>query len=90
MDYAEKELFDPHRTITTSVRVRGGEMPLASVRTTEPVPKHLILKIVSLVKKMELKAPVEFGQVVIQDVEGTGVDVVATRGVRRKVTPNTP
>jgi len=84
VDYAEKELFDPHRTITTSVRVRGGEMPLASVRTTEPVPKHLIRKIVALVKELKLEAPVEFGQVIIQDVEGTGVDVVTTRGVRRK------
>ena len=85
MDYAEKELFDPERTLTTSVRVRGGEMPLASVRSVGPLPKALIVPVVRRLKRMELEAPVGFGQVVLEDVEGTGVDVVATREVKRKV-----
>ena len=82
-DYAEKELFNPERTLTTSVRVRNGEMPLASVRSAGPLPKHLIRPVVSKLKKMELEAPVEFGQVILENVEGTGVDVVATREVKQ-------
>lgn len=84
MDHAEKELFNPERTLTTSVRVRNGEMPLASVRSVGPLPKALIRPTVKRIKRMELDAPVEFGQVVLEDVEGTGVDVVATREVKRK------
>ncbi len=83
-DYAEKELFNPERTLTTSVRVRDGEMPLASVRTVGPIPKRFIRKTVFRLKQIELEAPVEFGQVVIEDVEGTGVAVVVTREVRLK------
>jgi CxxC motif-containing protein len=85
-DYAAKELFSPERTLTTSVRVHGGELPLASVRTERPIPKRLIRTVVALVKGIELKAPVEFGQVIIEDVEGTGVNVVVTREVKRKST----
>ena len=82
-DYAEKELFNPERTLTTSVKVRNGEMPLASVRTVKPIQKALIRTVVARLKKMELEAPVEFGQVVIEGVEGTGADVVVTREVKR-------
>jgi len=84
-DYAEKELFHPERTLTTSVRVRNGEMPLASVRSNEPIPKELIRDVVMELKGIELEAPVEFGQVVMEDVRGTGVDVVVTREVKKKV-----
>ncbi len=83
-DYAEKELFNPERTLTTSVRVLNGKMPLASVRTERPIPKSLVRVIVARVKEIELEAPVEFGHVVIRDVEGTGVDVVVTREVKLK------
>lgn len=81
-EYAEKELFHPERTLTTNVRVRNGEMPLASVRSTEPIPKELIVDVVRELKRMGLEAPVEFGQIVMQDVRGTGVDVVVTREVK--------
>ena len=37
--YAEQEITDPRRNIATSVLVDGGELPLASVRLTAPIPK---------------------------------------------------
>ena len=37
--YVEQELTDPRRTIATSVPVKGGELPLASVRLTAPHPQ---------------------------------------------------
>ena len=83
-DHAEKEIFRPERTVTTSVPVRNGELPLASVRTEQPIPKHLILRVVNLLRGMELEAPVVFGQIVAEDVMGTGVRVRVTRGVKRK------
>jgi len=84
VEYAEKELFNPERTLTTSVHVMNGEMPLASVRTTKPIPKHLTRRVVGKLKKIHMEAPVKFGQVIIKDVEGSGVDVVTTREVRRR------
>lgn len=41
-EYAIQELTDPQRNIATSVLVTGGELPLASVRLTRPIPKNRI------------------------------------------------
>lgn len=83
-DHAEREIFRPERTVTTSVRVRNGELPLASVRTEQPIPKHLIPGVVAHLRGMELEAPVAFGQIIVEDVKGTGVRVRVTRGVKRQ------
>ena len=84
VEYVEKETFHPERTLTTSVLVLHGKMPLASVRTTGPIPKAIIKKVMAEIKKIKLEAPVKFGQVIVKDVEGTGVDVVVTREVKRR------
>jgi CxxC motif-containing protein len=80
-EYAVKEATNPERIITSSVKVIGGEMPLASVKTKEPILKAKIKKVMQEIKKARVKAPVEIGDVVIQNVGNTGVDVVATRKV---------
>ena len=66
--YARKECTHPARTVTGTVRVTGGLLPVVSVRTRALCRVHLT-------------APVHAGDVVIPNVLGTGVDVVATRSV---------
>lgn len=77
--YAVNEFRDPRRRVTTTVRVRGGVLPVVPVATAAPVPKKLVREVVRALAGLELDAPVEMGQVVMPDVLGTGVDVVATR-----------
>jgi CxxC motif-containing protein len=36
------------------------------------------------INKVTIKAPVKIGDVVIKDVLGTGVDIVATRNIHQK------
>ncbi|MCM1027201.1 MAG: DUF1667 domain-containing protein [Roseburia sp.] len=78
-DYVTKELTDPRRIVTSLVRVRGGELPVVSVKTAADIPKDKIGQCVRELKKLELQAPVSIGQVVLEDVCGTGIRVVATR-----------
>ena len=47
VDYSEKELFDPTRTLTSSVLVKNGELPLASVRTTGQIPKPMVWGVIN-------------------------------------------
>ena len=75
--YARKECTHPARTVTGTVRVSGG----ASVRTAGEVPKEKVLDVARALCRVHLTAPVQAGDVVIPDVLGTGVDVVATRSV---------
>ena len=76
--YAASEFSDPMRTLTSTVRVEGGEEPLVPVRTEAPVPKRLIVDIMKLVNGVTLTAPVKRGTVVLENVLDTGVNVVVT------------
>ena len=79
--YARKECVAPARTVTGTVRVSGGALPVVSVRTAGEVPKEKVLDVARALCRVQLTAPVQAGDVVIPDVLGTGVDVVATRSV---------
>ncbi len=79
--YVKQELTDPRRSIATSVLVKGGVLPLASVRLTNPIPKDRILHAVAEVKKYSLTAPVASGTVVIKNILGYDSDVIVTKEV---------
>ena len=79
--YARKECTHPARTVTGTVRVSGGALPVVSVRTAGEVPKERVLDVARALCRVQLTAPVAAGDVVIPNVLGTGVDVVATRSV---------
>ncbi len=80
--YARQECVDPRRMVTAVIPVQGGLSPL-SVKTRSPIAKRLIRPCMRALAEVELSAPVEAGQVVLSDVCGTGVDIVATKTVER-------
>lgn len=80
-DYVTKELTDPRRIVTSLVRVHGGELPVVSVKTAADIPKDKIEDCIRELKKIELQAPVHMGEVIAENVCGSGVNVVATRTV---------
>ena len=79
--YGKKEVTNPTRIVTSTVRVTGGSISVVSVKTREDIPKEKIFDCVKALKEIEVAAPVNIGDVVLQDVAGTGVDVVATKNV---------
>lgn len=78
-DYAKEELTDPHRMVTTTVRVAGGLHPLLPVYTAAPIPKARIFDLLAEIRKFEIQAPIRMGDVVLEDVVDTDVDVLASR-----------
>ncbi len=82
-DYVEAEIADPRRILPTSVRVRGGDRPLVPVWTPKPIPKGRLLDLARATRGIELEAPVTVGQVVIENWEDLGVDLVTSGAVRR-------
>lgn len=79
--YARKEVTNPTRIVTSTVMVEGGTADMVSVKTKEDIPKGKIFDCVKALKGVTVKAPVRIGDVIIANVAGTGVDVVATRNV---------
>ncbi len=79
--YVRMELTDPHRTVTSIVRVSGGKATVVSVKTATEIPKGKIMECVHELKKVEVKAPVEIGQVLVENIAGTGCNIIATTSV---------
>lgn len=83
-DYARKEVKNPTRIVTSTVRVIGGEAAMVSVKTKQDIPKGKIFECMEALRGVSVKAPVRIGDVVLSDAAGTGVDIVATKNVGRK------
>jgi len=81
--YAEEEFINPLRILPTTVKVIGGELPLVSAKTEKAIPKRLLLKAMIEIAEIEVKAPVKIGQVIKDDLIGTGVSLIATRNIKR-------
>ena len=81
--YALEEMTNPTRIITSSVQISGGHMQLLSVKTGGPVPKQKIPDVLTALYSVRAAAPVAVGDVVLRNAAGTGVDIVATRSIRR-------
>lgn len=79
--YARKEVTDPTRIVTSTVRVSGGSIDMVSVKTKEDIPRDKIFQCVRALKGIQIPAPVHIGDVILTNVAGTGVDIVATKNV---------
>jgi CxxC motif-containing protein len=81
VDYGIKEMTNPTRVLTTTIRIADGSLNRLPVRTTGAIPKHLIMQAMDLINKVEVKAPIKVGQVVIKNILDTGEDIIASRSM---------
>lgn len=84
LEYAKKELTRPERTVTSTVRVSGGAANVVSVRTATDVPKDAIFRVMDAINALIVPAPVKIGDVLCEDIAGTGVALTATKAVAQK------
>ena len=76
--YARQECTHPERMLTSTVKVEGGRLPVVPVKSASPIPKEMLFDAMKEVNKVTLKAPVTFGDVAVEDILGTGIDIVVT------------
>jgi CxxC motif-containing protein len=77
--YGINEITNPVRVITTTVKVEGGLHAVLPVKTNAPIPKNLNFKCIEEINKITSKAPIKMGEVIVENILNTGVDVVACR-----------
>ena len=82
-EYGKKEVTNPTRTVTSTVRLLGGTAPVVSVRTQTDITKEKIFQCMEEIRKAAAEAPVRIGDVILENVAGTGVSVVATANAER-------
>lgn len=77
-EYAIREITNPTRIVTSTVKVNGGERPVVAIKTQDEIPKKLIFDVMKEINKVTINAPVNLGDIVIENVLNTNVNVIAT------------
>lgn len=84
-EYAKNEVLCPKRTVTSTVQLIGGAISRLPVRTKTDIPKDKIFDCMEQIKALCVSAPVCIGDVMLEDCAGTGVALIATKNVPKKV-----
>lgn len=77
-DYARSELTAPVRGVTSIIRVKDGRGKVVPVKTAEAIPKEKISACVKEIQAAVVQAPVKIGDILIENVAGTSVPIIAT------------
>lgn len=79
--FAHQELTCPMRVLTTTVAVSGSDEALLPVRTAEAIPLALHAQAMNLIRGLVVDAPIRMGDVVLEDLLKTGIDLIASMDI---------
>ena len=80
--YAIEEYENPTRMVPTTVKIKGAFLNRLPVITQKPIPKSKIFDCMEIVNKVEVKAPVKLGDIIVENILDTGIDIIATRSMK--------
>lgn len=80
-EYSIKELTNPTRIITSTVKIKNAHLKMLPVKTNDGIPKGKNYECMKVINEVEVEAPIKAGDIIIKDILGTGVDVVASRSI---------
>lgn len=81
--YGIEEMTHPTRMVPTTVKIEGAFLNRLPVRTDKPISKDLIFKAMDVINDYTASAPVKMGDVLIENILGTDVNIIATRSMKR-------
>lgn len=79
--YAESEIENPVRILTSTVLTKGLSLKMAPVRTDRPMPKAKLPQAMREIKKIRIKKPLGAGEIIVENFLGLKINLVATRDV---------
>jgi len=79
--YALEELTSPKRVLTATVAAKGCGLPLLPVRSAGSIPKELLFECMKSLAGVRIGSPVKMGDIIVSDILGTGVDIIAARSL---------
>ncbi len=81
--YAEKELLNPTRMLTSTVKINSVHQRRMPIKTTDAIPKDRLFDLMKMLDDVDLKVPVRIGHKILTNVFDTGVDVVASMSLEQ-------
>jgi CxxC motif-containing protein len=82
-EYARKECTNPERILTSTVKINGAVHRVLPVITDREIPLGKLFEAMEAIRKVEVDAPVKEGDILIEDILGTGANVIASRSMDR-------
>ena len=82
-EYARQELLSPTRILTSTVKLDGSLYRRLPVITSSNIPKDKMKDIMREINRVRVSAPIKRGQILIENVCGLGVNIIASRSVQR-------
>ncbi len=79
--FGPQEIISPQRMLTSTASIKGALHKKIPVRTTSAIPFDQTFQCIQEIQKLQLTAPIEVGQVLIPNILGTGVDIIASRSL---------
>lgn len=81
--YAQNEITNPVRTVTTTVRIlNSSDLKLLPVKTSSPVPKDKTFDVIKDADNISIEAPVAVGDIIIENVAKTDANLLATSSAK--------
>lgn len=80
-EYAEQEITNPARIITTTIKIKNGRIKRLPVRSKTAVPKNKIFQVMEKIRSIEIEAPVEEGDIIIENVLDEEISIIASKSI---------
>lgn len=81
LEFGEKEYTRPMRILTTTVKIEGSLHKRLPVISEGEIPKEQLHQCLQALYELSIKAPIKRGDIVVEDICHTGVNIVASRGI---------
>ena len=79
--YGIEEMTNPKRVITSTVKLQNSYLHLLPVKTEDTIPKDMIFEIMEELDKIEVSAPINVGDIIVENILDTGVNVISTKNI---------
>ncbi len=79
--YAINELVNPLRTLTTTLPIESGSFRRLPVISSSALPKAKVMDVMKALKDVKVKAPVKMGDIIVRDILGLNVDIIASKSI---------
>ena len=79
--YAKNEYTNPKRMITTTVVLKGAAIKRLPVISDGEVPKAALRRCLEFLYGFAASAPVKMGDVIVENLLGTGANILAARTI---------
>ncbi len=81
--YGRKEITNPTRVLTTTVKIEQAMISRLPVKTDGDIPKQMLFQAMEEINGIVVKAPVKRGNVVLKNLLGLPVNVIATKTIEK-------